>query len=122
MYRFGMIVLVGLLAGLLAGSGAVFAQSSTGTLTGIVTDPSQARLANVVLKLTNRQTGVLLSATTTSAGEYTFPLIPSGTYRLEAEVSGFQRNTRSGIVMELGRTVRLDIALTLAAQATKEAV
>ncbi len=91
----------------------VFAQSSSGTLTGIVTDPSQARLANVVLKLTNEETGVSLSTVTTTTGEYTFPLIPSGTYRIEAEVSGFQRSTRSGIVMELGRAARLDITMSL---------
>ena len=37
---------------------ACFSQMSTGTLTGIVTDPSQARLANVSLKLTSEDTGV----------------------------------------------------------------
>ncbi|MBK5294581.1 MAG: TonB-dependent receptor [Acidobacteriia bacterium] len=92
---------------------ALYAQSSTGTLTGIVSDPSQARLADVVLKLANEETGVALSAKSTSSGEYTFPLLPSGTYRLDAELGGFQRSARTGIAMELGRTVRLDIILQL---------
>lgn len=70
---------------------AVFAQSSTGTLTGIVTDPSQARLANVTLKLTNEETGVSLSAVTTS--EYTFPLIASQSTHLFS-VRGGQRMKR----------------------------
>src|SRR5262245_28931188 len=91
----------------------LLSQSSTGTLTGIVFDPSQARLAGVSLKLINEQTGIALTVVTTEAGEYTFPLLASGTYRLEAEAGGFQRSTRSGIVVELGRTVRLDISLTL---------
>mgnify|MGYP001306442860 CR=1 FL=1 len=98
---------------LILAASAAYAQISSGTLTGIVTDPSQARLANVSIKLTNEQTGVALNATTAASGEYTFPLLLSGTYRIEAEAAGFQRATRSGIVMELGRTVRLDITLQL---------
>ena len=97
----------------LFGAAVVFAQSSTGTLTGIVSDPSQARLADVALKLTNEETGVVLTAKTTVSGEYTFPLLSSGTYRLDAELGGFQRSARTGIVMELGRTVRFDIQLSL---------
>ncbi len=88
-------------------------QSSSGTLTGRITDPSQASLPNVALKLKQAQTGVVLTATTTTSGEYTFPLLASGTYQLEAEAGGFQRSTRTGIVIELGRVVRIDIAMRL---------
>jgi hypothetical protein len=94
---------------------ALLSQSSTGTLTGLVSDPSQARLTNASLRLTNEDTGVVLTTTSSSSGEYTFPLLPSGSYRLEVELGGFQRSTRSGVVMELGRTVRLDVTLTLGA-------
>src|SRR5262245_55297648 len=92
---------------------AIYAQSSTGTFTGIVSDPSQARLAHVSFTLINEDTGVVLTAKASTSGEYTFPLLPSGTYRLEAELGGFQRSARTGVVMELGRTVRLDISLAL---------
>lgn len=92
---------------------SVYAQSSTGTLTGIVSDPSQARLTDVALKLTNEGTGVTVAAKTSTSGEYTFPLLASGTYRLDAELTGFQRSARTGIVMELGRTVRVDLTLQL---------
>lgn len=90
---------------------SLWGQSSSGTLTGIVIDPSQARLARAALKLINEATGVPLSATTDASGEYTFPLLSSGRYRLDVEASGFQRSTRPGIVIELGRTLRLDVAL-----------
>jgi hypothetical protein len=88
-------------------------QGSTGTLTGLVSDPTEARLASVNLKLTNENTGVVTSALTNESGEYTFPLLASGSYRLEAEAGGFQRYNRSGIVIELGRVLRLDITMTL---------
>ncbi|MEZ5399342.1 MAG: carboxypeptidase regulatory-like domain-containing protein [Bryobacteraceae bacterium] len=107
MFRLPLAILVGAIA--------LHSQSSTGSLTGLVTDPSQARLASASMRLINEGTGVALSTTSSSAGEYTFPLLASGSYRLEVELAGFQRSTRSGIVMELGRVVRLDVALTLGA-------
>ncbi|MBI3679254.1 MAG: TonB-dependent receptor [Acidobacteria bacterium] len=90
---------------------AASGQVSTGTLTGLVNDASQARLPNVTLRLTNEETGVAVTAATNVQGEYTFPLLASGRYRLNAEARGFQNYTRSGIVLELGRVSRLDITL-----------
>lgn len=80
-----------------------FSQTSTGSLTGQVNDPSQSRLTQVSLRLASESTGVVASATTNSEGEYTFPLLDSGRYRLEAEAPGFQKMVYTGIVIELGR-------------------
>jgi len=90
-----------------------WAQVSTATLTGIVTDPSQARLPGVTLQLTNQDTGVSWTAATSPEGEYTLPLLPPGPYRVSVEGKGFRRYSRSGIVLELGRVTRLDIPLEL---------
>jgi hypothetical protein len=46
-----------------------------------------------------------------SAGEYTIPLLRVGTYELTAEQTGFKRYTRPGIVVEVGQTVSLDIRM-----------
>jgi hypothetical protein len=89
------------------------AQVSTSTLTGILTDASQARLPGVTLTLTNDDTGVATTGASNEQGEYTFPLVQPGRYRLTAEAPGFQLVTRSGIVLELGRTSRLDLTLQL---------
>ncbi|MGH8245694.1 MAG: carboxypeptidase regulatory-like domain-containing protein, partial [Gammaproteobacteria bacterium] len=92
---------------------AALAQVSTATLTGILTDASQARLPGVTLTLTNDDTGVATTAAANEQGEYTFPLVQPGRYRLTAEAPGFQAVTRTGIVLELGRTTRLDLTLQL---------
>ncbi len=92
---------------------AFYLQLSSASLTGIVTDPSQARLANVTLHLVSEETGVSNTATTNEQGEYTFPLVNPGRFRLTTEHAGFQSTTRSGIVLELGRVSRLDLALQL---------
>jgi hypothetical protein len=96
-----------LAAGLLRG------QASTGSITGIVTDPSGARLSDVSIRLTQEETGVITPAATNPQGEYTFPLLNSGRYRLEMEKTGFQRFSRTDIVVELGRVVRLDVTMQL---------
>src|SRR5207245_3333450 len=85
----------------------VFAQSS-GTVTGIITDPSQASLPGVSLALTNEETGVTERAATNAQGEYTFPLLQPGRYRLSVEAKGFRPYTRTGIVLEAARVSRLD--------------
>ncbi|MCL5745230.1 MAG: carboxypeptidase regulatory-like domain-containing protein [Acidobacteria bacterium] len=91
------------------------AQISTGTLTGIISDPSQAKLPGVTVELTNEETGVTTTNASNPQGEFTFPLLPPGTYRLSAKAAGFRPYTHSGIVLESGRVTRLDFKLELGA-------
>ncbi|HYO82782.1 MAG TPA: carboxypeptidase-like regulatory domain-containing protein, partial [Bryobacteraceae bacterium] len=91
------------------------AQSSSGAITGVVVDPSQAALAGVTLNLVNTDTGVAYSATTSNLGEYTLPLLPVGKYTLTVEAAGFQSYMRRDITVELGRTMRLDIPMQVGA-------
>jgi hypothetical protein len=104
-----MKLIIGLLLSLAISS----AQTSTGTITGIVTDPQQARLAGVQLRLTNESTGVVVTSQTNAQGEYTFPLLPSAVYTLEIEAGGFQRYQRKDLVVELSRVLRVDVMMTL---------
>ena len=90
-----------------------WAQVSSATLTGIVADPSQARLPGINVELTNEDTGVSAAAVTNAQGEYTFSLLPPGRYRLAATATGFRAYSRSGLVLELGRVTRLDLSLEL---------
>jgi hypothetical protein len=97
----------------LSACAALFAQSSTGTLTGIITDPSSANLPDVVLVLTNQETGVTERTASNPQGEYTFPLLQPGRYRLTVEAKGFRPYTRTEIALESARVSRLDIAMQL---------
>jgi outer membrane receptor protein involved in Fe transport len=100
-----------LLAGLC--TGAALAQTSSGTITGIITDPGQARVAGARVRLNQEATGRQVETQTNTSGEYTFPLLDSGVYRLDIEAGGFQSYSRTNIVVELGRVLRLDVSLTL---------
>ncbi len=82
-----------------------------GDLKGRVTDASGAVVAGATVQLTDSNTGVRQSATTTSAGTYDFPDLVSSRYALAIESPGFARTEQSGITVTTGQTVGLDVTL-----------
>jgi len=92
-----VVVALGLIfaAGLLTASLA--AQAVTGTILGTVTDTSGAAVPGATVTLTNTGTGLTRSAVTDAAGEYTLPSLPTGKYKMSAELPGFKTATLSDI-------------------------
>jgi hypothetical protein len=88
-------------------------QSATGTMVGTARDASGAVLPNVGIRVTNEQTNQSMSVTTDSLGNYTVPLLKPGVYSVAAELSGFRRFLRSGIVLQVEQTARVDISMEL---------
>jgi hypothetical protein len=72
-------------------SGAIFGQSGTSKISGIVTDQNDAAVAGATVRISNPATGFSRNTTTGEDGRYTFPGIPPATYRLEVEARGFKR-------------------------------
>jgi hypothetical protein len=93
-------------------AGMVWAQGGTGELTGLVTDPSGAVVANAQLTLTNTATGEKRTTVSTQAGTYRFPALPVvGTYTLETSPKGFKSAKVSNIVVSVGLVSNQDIKL-----------
>src|ERR1043165_9226574 len=70
----------------------VFAQGTGGRITGRVTDPTEAVLANVKVMLVNEATSAKREADTNETGDYSFVQVPVGTYRVEFDLNGFKKN------------------------------
>ena len=87
------------------------AQIHTASLTGLVTDPTGAVIANATVVAKNKATGVEYSTTTDQSGYYTFASLPIGTYTVTAEAQGFKKFVRENIVLEVGQRARLDFTL-----------
>lgn len=83
----------------------------TGTILGNVRDPSGAALVGVKVAATNVETNLSQQTVTSVAGEYRFLSLPAGTYRVEAELSGFQKFLTDNIVLNVDQQRRVDIAL-----------
>src|ERR1051326_2341924 len=72
------------------------AQTSRGTLTGIVTDSSNAVVVDATVRLTETATGVSRQTTTNGAGLYRFDAVDLGTYKLSVEAKGFSTQNQTG--------------------------
>ena len=107
-----LVVIVGVVA-----AQGLWAQSlsSTASLSGTVSDPSGARVPKATVNLTNSEKGITRVATAGSAGEFSFALLPAGTYTLETIATGFKTIRQTGIVLHAGDSLTENIQLTIGA-------
>jgi hypothetical protein len=90
---------------------AVWAQGNVATLNGTVLDTSGAVVPGATVVATNVATGVETRTTTTSAGAYTLPYLPAGTYTLRVSAPGFRTATQENVILRVGQTQTLNITL-----------
>ena len=95
---------------LLLAAGAI-AQTSRGTVSGIVTDSAGAVVTGAKVELTNKNTGVILTTTTNSAGIYRFDAVDLGLYALRISQTGFKQFVSTEIGVEANRTATVDAKL-----------
>ncbi len=92
-------------------SAAAQSQAANGAIEGTIADPSGAVLPGVTVTITNLDTGTERSIVTNEAGIYRAPLLPLGTYRVVAELSGFRKFEQTGLSLSAGQTIQLNISL-----------
>src|SRR2546425_11524242 len=106
-------------AGLLLSSvffGSVFAQTTNATLGGTVTDATRALIPGVMVTATNTQTGIVTTVLTNETGAYQFASLQTGTYRVTAELPGFQTQTYNDVTLGVAQQVRLNFTLQVSTQ------
>jgi Carboxypeptidase regulatory-like domain len=94
---------------------AAFGQGANGTITGTVTDPAGAVIANAPIQAKNAGTGVVYPAATSGTGNYTLSELPIGTYEISVTAPGFKKETRTGVEVAAQTTFRVDFALQVGA-------
>jgi hypothetical protein len=77
---------------LFVSSTAVWGQFGASTIRGTITDQSGAVVPGATITITNLQTNLARSQTTSSTGSYSFDLIPPGDYKVEIEAKGFRKS------------------------------
>ena len=93
----------------------LFAQQTSASLTGNVTDVSGGSIAGVSVKATNRQTNITRETSTNEQGAYTLPFLSAGEYVVDASKAGFQSARVNQLAMQVGQTVRVDISMQVGA-------
>lgn len=110
-------MLKGILALIFAG-GVVFAQTSSGSISGTVLDSSGAVVPGAQVRLTGSDTGDLVRELTTGAdGRFAAPLLRPMNYTVEVTAAGFKKLARSGVLLRVDDSLDLRLLLELGSAA-----
>ena len=90
---------------------SLFAQSDRGTITGTVTDPTGAVIADAPIEARNPDTGISTKVASSATGNYTIPGLAAGNYEIRVQFAGFKEYIRTGLQVQNAQTMRIDIAL-----------
>jgi hypothetical protein len=85
----------------------------TARIKGNVTDPTGAVVPKATVTVTNSETGVVTTTTTSASGDYIFPALPIGTYSINVAAPGFKGFTATGIVLNIDQEYVEGVKLTL---------
>ena len=85
--------------------------AGTGSIQGSVADKSGALIPNATVTLVNKDTQVKQTTHTDGAGAYVFPNISIGTYIVDISATGFQSYEQTGIVLEVGSNIAVNVGL-----------
>jgi hypothetical protein len=105
------IVKVMLLAITFSLSTVLLAQIDTGSIVGVVRDPSGAAIAGAMVTLRNAATGVARVATTNENGGYQFAALIPGVYSVQASATSFEPAVRTNIEIDVQSRPAIDFTL-----------
>src|SRR5580765_172696 len=87
------------------------AQTNSGQISGVVRDSQGGVLPGATVSAEHVATGTRIERITDERGRYFLPSLPVGAYIISAQLEGFRRVLRSGLVLQLGQTLALDFNL-----------
>ena len=89
----------------------LFAQGITGSINGIVTDPSGATIADATVTVRQIDTNASRVVTTSHAGSYAVTQLAPGTYSVRVDKGGFKVFEQSGITLVIDQVAQIDAKL-----------
>ncbi len=93
---------------------ALFGQGYFGTVSGILTDPSDAAIQGAKVTLLDEERGYKFTTTSNNEGQYLFVSIPPGLYSVTAEKQGFQKTERTHIKLSISENPTANLTLKVA--------
>ena len=89
----------------------LLAQQGTAQIGGKITDEQGAILPGVNVVVTNEATGVFRDTLTSGEGTYFVAQLVPGNYKVVAKLTGFRTMERSGLVLQVGNTMTINLVL-----------
>jgi outer membrane receptor protein involved in Fe transport len=96
---------------LLGSAMSMWAQYTTARLSGIVTDPTGAVVAQATITVQDQGTGYTQTTKTESTGQYLFPSLPVGTYQITVAMAGYTQYVQKGFVLSVGQAATQNVQL-----------
>ena len=87
--------------------------AGNGSIQGSIADSTGAFIQNATVTATNTATQVKHTAVTQGNGLYSFPNLDIGTYTVEVTAQGFEHYSQSNIVLEVGSSIAVNVAMTV---------
>lgn len=110
--RYRLALRLSLLAACLAAAcGTLAAQTSRGTVTGLVTDAQKAVVTGATVELTGLATNVTRTTQTNDAGLYRFDAVDPGTYRVTVKATGFRTFVAGNVLVSAAQVASQDARL-----------
>jgi hypothetical protein len=101
------------LCGLFVLSTTVAAQINTGEISGIVRDVQGGALPGARIVAEHVDSGVRIESVSDEGGRYHLVSLRPGMYVISVELDGFRRAVRSGVIIQLGRNLSIDVTLEI---------
>lgn len=97
----------------------VFAQVNSGTVTGVVTDPSGAIVPGASVAILQDETKSIHTTITNSNGEYASPYLEAGTYSITVTAANFPALRVRDVRVATAKTTRVNVELPLSTVQTQ---
>ncbi len=110
-----IVFAIACLLGCVASATPALAQENA-TLTGTIQDATGAVIPGVTINLVNTATTQTRTAVSNSSGIYLFSNLSVGTFNLDASLAGFQKYSKTGIVLNTDQTLKEDVSLVVGSQ------
>ncbi|MDQ2840614.1 MAG: TonB-dependent receptor [Acidobacteriota bacterium] len=104
-----------LTAALCLSVGGLLCQTTNGTISGTITDPSGSAIGGAQVQASSKETGLQRTATTLDNGTYIIPQLPPGNYDLTIQKAGFATEDRKGVQLLVNQSATIDFKLSVAA-------
>src|SRR5580704_85023 len=90
---------------------SALAQTPTGTILGSVKDSTAAMVPGAKIVVREISTNLERRGVSNELGYYEIPLLPPGSYRVEAEKAGFQKFAQENLNLDIGMRLEIDVTL-----------
>lgn len=95
---------------------AVIRADVTGSISGVVRDPSQGAIAGAQITISNTATNLTYNATSAADGSYRVLALPAGNYKLSVTATGFRNFVENDVVVKVNDQLQIDVTMQVGGQ------